>query len=52
MDCLVAPLQEKLEDWKKNVVNLDKEHAKGNNFNCDVFILSYVKIFTAKFAIV
>lgn len=30
MDCLVAPLQEKLEDWKKNVINLDKEHAKGN----------------------
>ncbi|XP_075215913.1 uncharacterized protein LOC142321586 isoform X2 [Lycorma delicatula] len=28
MDCLVIPLQEKLEDWKKAVVNLDKEHAK------------------------
>ncbi|XP_044739595.1 protein MTSS 1 isoform X4 [Chrysoperla carnea] len=28
MDCLVVPLQEKLEDWKKAVVNLDKEHAK------------------------
>ncbi|XP_050424159.1 protein MTSS 2-like isoform X2 [Adelges cooleyi] len=28
MDCLVVPLQEKLEDWKKTVVNLDKEHAK------------------------
>jgi hypothetical protein len=29
MDCLVVPLQEKLEDWKKTVINLDKEHAKG-----------------------
>ncbi|GLV36290.1 missing-in-metastasis [Carabus blaptoides fortunei] len=28
MDCLVVPLQEKLEDWKKAVFNLDKEHAK------------------------
>ncbi|XP_065213751.1 protein MTSS 2 isoform X2 [Planococcus citri] len=27
-ECLVAPLQEKLEDWKKTVVNIDKEHAK------------------------
>nr|CAD7198608.1 unnamed protein product [Timema douglasi] len=29
MDCLVVPLQEKLEDWKKTVINLDKDHAKG-----------------------
>ncbi|XP_015600839.1 MTSS1-like protein isoform X2 [Cephus cinctus] len=28
MDCLVMPLQEKLEDWKKSLINLDKEHAK------------------------
>ncbi|XP_073995646.1 missing-in-metastasis isoform X12 [Rhodnius prolixus] len=28
MDCLVIPLQEKLEDWKKALVNLDKEHTK------------------------
>ncbi|XP_067003167.1 protein MTSS 2 isoform X4 [Anabrus simplex] len=28
MDCLVVPLQEKLEEWKKTVINLDKEHAK------------------------
>nr|CAD7431100.1 unnamed protein product [Timema monikensis] len=28
MDCLVVPLQEKLEDWKKTVINLDKDHAK------------------------
>lgn len=31
MDCLVLPLQEKLEDWKKTVLTLDKEHAKGKN---------------------
>lgn len=29
MDCLVLPLQEKLEDWRKSLINLDKEHAKG-----------------------
>ncbi|CAH0551421.1 unnamed protein product [Brassicogethes aeneus] len=28
MECLILPLQEKLEDWKKTVLNLDKEHAK------------------------
>ncbi|RZF43869.1 hypothetical protein LSTR_LSTR007205 [Laodelphax striatellus] len=28
MDCLVVPLQEKLEEWKKAVINLDKEHTK------------------------
>ena len=31
MDCLIIPLQEKLEDWKKSLVYLDKEHAKGTN---------------------
>ena len=29
MNCLVVPLQAKLEDWKQAVVKLDKEHAKG-----------------------
>lgn len=29
MDCLVMPLQEKLEDWNKSLNNLYKEHAKG-----------------------
>ncbi|XP_044744442.1 protein MTSS 2 isoform X2 [Coccinella septempunctata] len=28
MDCLVFPLQEKLEEWKKTVMNLDRDHAK------------------------
>lgn len=28
MDRLVMPLQEKLEDWKKALINLDKEHTK------------------------
>ncbi|XP_026464074.1 metastasis suppressor protein 1-like [Ctenocephalides felis] len=28
MDSLVIPLQEKLEDWKKGVINLEKEHLK------------------------
>lgn len=30
MDCLVVPLQEKIEDWKKSAINIDKEHAKGS----------------------
>lgn len=29
VDNLVTPLQEKSEDWKKTVAQLDKEHAKG-----------------------
>ena len=29
MDTLVGPLQEKMEEWKKTVVLLDKDHAKG-----------------------
>ena len=27
------PMQEKMEEWKKNVVQLDKDHAKGTNLN-------------------
>jgi hypothetical protein len=29
MDCLILPLQDKVEDWKKSTVQLDKDHAKG-----------------------
>ena len=29
LDSLVAPLQERLEDWKKVVAQVDKDHAKG-----------------------
>ncbi len=28
LDCLVLPLQEKLDDWRKTAVALDKDHAK------------------------
>ncbi|CAH1102078.1 unnamed protein product [Psylliodes chrysocephalus] len=28
MECLILPLQEKLEEWKKIVLNLDKDHAR------------------------
>ncbi|XP_058836265.1 GATA zinc finger domain-containing protein 7 isoform X3 [Topomyia yanbarensis] len=28
MDCLIVPLQEKLEDWRKHVAIIDKDHAK------------------------
>ena len=29
LDALVNPLQERTEEWKKNVLQLDKDHAKG-----------------------
>lgn len=35
MEFLIIPLQDKLEDWKKTVLNLDKEHAKGNKQNLE-----------------
>jgi hypothetical protein len=28
LECLVMPLQDKLDDWRKNVAQLDKDHAK------------------------
>ncbi|KAJ6643227.1 Protein MTSS 1 [Pseudolycoriella hygida] len=28
MDCLIIPLQDKLEDWKRQAAVLDKDHAK------------------------
>lgn len=28
MDCLILPLQDKIEDWKKQVAIIDKEHTK------------------------
>ena len=30
MDMMVAPLQDRLDEWRKTCVTLDKEHAKGN----------------------
>ena len=30
MEELVVPLQEKLEDWKRNTVLIDKDHSKGS----------------------
>ena len=29
LEMLVAPLQERMDDWKKVAVQLDKEHGKG-----------------------
>lgn len=40
MDCLVNPLQEKLEDWKKTLINLDKDHSRGMLFM--IFILIFL----------
>ena len=38
MDCLVLPIQSKLEDWKKVTMALDKEHARGMYVYSIVFI--------------
>jgi hypothetical protein len=29
IDCLINPLQEQMEEWKKVANQLDKDHAKG-----------------------
>jgi len=31
MEVVVGPLQEKMDDWKKAVTALDKDHAKGDS---------------------
>lgn len=30
MDVMVIPMQERMEDWKRNAGQLDKDHAKGD----------------------
>lgn len=37
---IVVPLQEKLEDWKKVVINLDKEHAKGKIYDTCLVVVA------------
>lgn len=32
-ESLIFPLQERLDDWKKSVVQMDKDHAKGRIFS-------------------
>jgi len=29
-DAMIIPLQERMEEWKRSVVTLDRDHAKGN----------------------
>ena len=41
MDELVGPLQDRLEDWKKNTVQIDKEHAKGMS----AFAVKLIKLY-------
>ena len=31
-EALIFPLQERLDDWKKSVIQMDKDHAKGKYF--------------------
>ena len=38
VESLVVPLMEKMEDWKKNLIVMDREHARGEhdeNFTYD-----------------
>jgi len=39
LDMLVTPLQERMDDWKKVAVQLDKEHSKGNLCNHAVVVI-------------
>jgi len=40
LEGLVVPLQEKLEDWKKNTVLIDKDHAKGSFHDDEHFFVT------------
>ncbi len=31
MDCLVLPIQGKVEEWRRATLALDKEHSKGGD---------------------
>ena len=46
MECLVLPLHDKLEEWKKMVVNLDKEHSKGKKFSwgCGRIVQTLIRV--------
>lgn len=33
LECLINPLQEQMEEWKRGVNTLDKDHAKGTTNN-------------------
>lgn len=38
----MTPLQEKLEDWKKAVAQLDKDHSKGMPLLSLLYIVLYL----------
>ena len=41
LECMILPLQDKLEEWRKNVGFLDKEHNKEYK---KVVITNYIKL--------
>ena len=45
MDCLVLPIQSKLEDWKKVTMALDKEHARGMYVYSIVYTIEWCFIY-------
>lgn len=38
MEDLMSPLQEQMEEWKRGVNSLDKDHAKGNSNLCNIYV--------------
>lgn len=40
----MLPLQEKIEEWKKSVLTLDKDHARGKRKKNDLIPVSKKKI--------
>ena len=40
MDCLVIPIQSRVEEWRKITALLDKDHHKGKYNNSYYFIIT------------
>ena len=41
-ETLIFPLQDKLDDWKKAVVQLDKDHSKGGCFFLNAVLSKHI----------
>lgn len=56
LDCLINPLQEQMEEWKRVANTLDKDHAKGTNSethtyrHVDICVNKYLCLCTCLFA--
>lgn len=45
IECLINPLQEQMEEWKRGANTLDKDHAKGKRIIHTIFILLIMYLF-------